>query len=104
MNPGKLNQRIVLKKRGEQRNDYGESQDIWTDLAKVWAEVTALRGYERTEAYLADARSSWRLVIRKIPGITTALRVQHGSRVLEVKSALPIGTSAFIELICEAVE
>ncbi|MDW5417741.1 phage head closure protein [Iodobacter sp. CM08] len=104
MNPGKLNKRITLKKRTQQRNSYGESKDVWQDFAKVWAEVHALRGYERTEAYLADARSSWRLVIRPLAGLSTGLRVQYGARVLEVKSVLPIASTPFIELICEAVE
>ncbi|WP_027469178.1 phage head closure protein [Deefgea rivuli] len=102
MNPAKMKDKINIQQRTSQKNSYGESTEVWVGVAVVWAEVHSLRGFERTESYLADARAGWRVVIRTRPGITSAMRVVTRGMILEIKSALPIGATAFTELICEA--
>ena len=103
MSPGKLKDRIAIQQRTTGRNGYGEAVNGWADLAKVWAEVKSLRGFERTESYLVNAKSAWRIVIRTRADVTTAMRVSARGLTLEIKSALPIGNTHFTELICEAL-
>jgi SPP1 family predicted phage head-tail adaptor len=75
MNPGTLDQRIVIASETRTADDYGGAAVTWTTLATVWAEVRPMTGRERSDAAAIEAPASYRFTIRRRSDVTEAMRI-----------------------------
>jgi SPP1 family predicted phage head-tail adaptor len=86
MNPGRLNKRITLQKKGFVRDAESNTKDSWVDSATVWAAVEPLRGREYYAAAAASAESLVRFRLRYRKDVTADMRVKYDNRIFELNS------------------
>lgn len=77
MKPGKLDQRITLQRRVEERNEIGEAVITYIDAANVWAAVEPLSGRELYTAQQTQSEITTRIRIHWRRGVSERIRVKH---------------------------
>lgn len=89
MRAGNLRRRLTIQQKGTvTRNSHGEEVITWKTYATVWGEVSPLTGREYLAAQEAQSAVNVRVRMRYLAGVTTAMRVLYGSRVLEIEAVL----------------
>lgn len=59
-----LRHRVTIRRASEVEKANGGYEDVWSDLAVVWAEVTGLDGRESVMAHVLSGVSVYRVRIR----------------------------------------
>ena len=104
MKAGQLNQRITIEQRVEGQDAAGQPFEDWLPVFDAWAAVYPLRGREIIAADAVAAITDVRVIIRYRPGITSAMRVQHGTDTYSIESVANINSAGrAIELLCKRV-
>lgn len=92
IDPGKMRHRVTFLEYDGARGDYGESLDAdpkhWRDVFAAWAAVDPVSGKEFYEAGQQQSMVTHKVRLRYRPGITTAMRLRHRERVLEIVSVI----------------
>lgn len=72
---GKLRHQIILQKPNPQTNAYNEDipGELWTDIAKVWAEILPFKGNEFLVAEQLTATITHKIKIRNMIGISDSI-------------------------------
>lgn len=101
---GDLDQRIRFERKGAGRDPvYRTPLPGWTEVATVWAQVQDVlpsRGETLSEG-ISIARKPARVRIRYRSGITSEMRVIHGTRVMQIVAGpAKLGRDG-LEMICE---
>jgi SPP1 family predicted phage head-tail adaptor len=108
MNAGDLRDRVIIHEEVQTPDGQGGYTTNWTPIAAapqgVWAKVIGLTGDEALAGLVERSTATWRVTIRKRPGITTKHRLIWDGRTLNVKSVLPDPKEprAALLLICES--
>lgn len=99
---GSLRQLIIIQQQVTTRNNFGEKDNTWVDLASVYASVNPLHGREFVENRIAQSEVTHRIHIRHYPNLTTKQhRIILGTRVLEIETLLNIDErNVMLELLC----
>ena len=85
MNPGRMNQKIILVKKTVVHDEMGGEQVKWVDYAKVWAEVLIGSGREFYGAKKVNTELSGIIKIRYTPGINKFdYRIKYGVRNFDI--------------------
>ncbi len=93
MRAGQLDQRITLEQRVQGQDEFGQPVDTWAPFLTAWAAVEPLAGREFIAAMAAVSEVTARVRLRYRPGVTSAMRVNHGgtlygiTHVADVRSA-----------------
>lgn len=106
MDPGKLNTPFVLLKRTGGRDAAGQPLPAgWAvEAPRVWGDVVHQSGTEAIKAGAVTSTVQCSVRIRKRPGITSGMRLQHGPAVYNILAVLPQkGNPAYLLLPCEVV-
>jgi SPP1 family predicted phage head-tail adaptor len=85
---GRLRHRIEIRRRSREKDGKGGYTDVWTSIAKPWAEVVSLDGKEGMAEHVLQGASSYRIRIRHREGINTNDQVRHGALELNITSAV----------------
>lgn len=105
MNIGQLRHKVTLEGPGPSVPDGdGGFTTVWTVLARVWADIRPAtpRDLERRVASTVQATASHIVVIRWLPGVTTATRIKFGTRTFEVTGVQnPEEQDVSLVLACE---
>lgn len=104
MDPGKLNTPFVLKKRGGGRSPSGQPlpNDCVVEAPRVWGDVVHQSGTEAIQAGAVTSTVQCSVRIRKRPGITSGMRLEHGGTVYDILAVLPQkGNPAYLLLPCK---
>lgn len=99
------NRRVTILRLIEGQDEIGQPTQVWSTLATVMANIRYLSGVEsiKAGAETATAKASIRIAYRT--NVTSAMRVQLGSTVFEIKSVLPDETGKqHTDLTVEAIE
>ena len=88
MNPGDLDQRVVLERFTSEQDDTGQMIDTWVTLGTVWAAVEPQAGREFVAAGAQQSELTTKIRIRHRPGITSGDRVTHDGRVYDIQSVI----------------
>lgn len=99
MNPGQYRHQITFLQRATGQDNYGEPVDTWETFTTAWAAVNPLLGNEFFTALTTDSEVEVKFNTRYIPGITNDMRIQHGSEVYDILSAINV-KSLNRELLC----
>lgn len=98
----KLTKRIKLQQLGANKNEYGEVEEDWQDVATVWAEIRPVTGRSFFEAQQINSEISHQVIIRYRPGIKPSMRVLYGMRVFDVLYVMNFNESnESIQLMCK---
>lgn len=84
---GKLRHRITILQQAATTEDlYGTAQIAWVPLATVWAEVQDMlpSRAERIAEGVSVANRPARIRMRYRTDVTTAMRIQHGTRLMQI--------------------
>lgn len=79
---------VTIEKRPSGLNALGHRSEDWEVHARTLADCIELNGSERERAHQVAPSASWELRSRYIEGVTTKMRVIHGSRILEVLASV----------------
>lgn len=101
----RLKHTVAIQRKGTAtKSATGEEVFTWQPVATVraWVRDTVGREFLRGEAQIADVTTA--VTMRYRTGITPAMRVVYGARVLDVKYALDLdGRKRWLDLLCREV-
>ncbi len=102
MNPGEMNQRIIIEELATAHDDGGGYSQEWIAFAAAWASVKGITGSERYAAHQIEAVIDHEVKIRYRTGIKAAMRIRNSDRVLNIKAVFdPEGKRRVLILLCE---
>lgn len=99
INPGRYRNKIYFLVRTNERDDYGEPVDTWNVFKTAYASKNPILGNEFFTALTTDSKVEIKFNSRYISGITNDMRIQHGTEVYEILSAIDVN-SLHEELLC----
>ena len=69
------------------RNEYGESAPNWTTIpgGERWAGIEPLSARELIAGQQVNSEATHRVVMRNVAGLTSAHRIKHNGRQLEIE-------------------
>lgn len=105
MDAGRLDRRIVLKRRKTGANSYGEPVDQWSTLAEVAASVIPVSDGERWRAGETLASKLCRFTIRwsaRVSALDPRDQIEYGGRVWDIQGVKEIGRRQFLEITAAA--
>jgi len=88
---GKLRHRVDIEQPAYIQDDQtGEMKLTWTAFAQsIPASIEPLSAREFIQAAAVQSSVTGRIVIRHLPGITAAMRVNHSGRLYNIHGVLP---------------
>lgn len=102
---GALRGRVTLQQPVRDPDDGGGVEKTWEDVADVWAEVSALSGYEAVAAGRLSGSVTHKVRIRHRLGVGPEMRFAFGGRVLAIVAVTdPDGRRRWLECHCEERE
>lgn len=103
MGAGKFDRRITLEACHNRTTAAGATEQVWTTIATVWAELVSSSGGESfgDDQVTAVARATWR--IRYRPNVTTAMRLIARGQVYEINDVAEPDRNRAIVLSCTAL-
>lgn len=84
MNPGKLNQRIVIQQYSTVQDSHGQPVETWATLATVWAEFLPKSSREFYAEQQVNAELTAMIKIRYRSDVNEKDRITHDSRTYEI--------------------
>ena len=104
MRAGDLDQRVTLQRREEGEDEAGQPYSGWVDVASYWAAVEPLRGREYLAAQAIATETTTRIRMRYVPGIDSAMRVQHGADTYGIDACIHVKSARQeLQLMCKRV-
>ena len=104
MKAGELDQRVTLQRREQGEDEAGQPFDAWVNVATVWAAVRPLRANDLIRADALTNIMDVKVTLRYRPGITSAMRVQHGTDTYLIESVANVNSAnREVELLCKRV-
>ena len=109
MNPrvsaGRLDRRVKLQQKTAARGELGGHQEVWRDLATVWAEVRDLSGREIFNARAVGSAATRIVTMRYRPDIQAEHRVVlPGGTTLRIEWLRRIERHETLELYCLEID
>lgn len=98
---GELKRRVVIEQPREAVNSLGETTLTWSEFASAWASIEGLSVREIVQSGRQQAVISYKVRMRRVPGITTRMRLRWNGGVLNIQSILYRGKQLEdIEVLC----
>jgi SPP1 family predicted phage head-tail adaptor len=99
INPGKYKKKINFLVHASGQDDYGDPVDEWNVYKTVWASKDPILGNELYTALTTDSKVEIKFNCRYVSGVTNEMRIQHGTEIYEILSAIDV-KSLHVELLC----
>lgn len=100
LDAGKLWARVTIEQPATTQNEVGETVLSWSTFATVWADVQSLGGREAERYAEVVGLSGWKVTLRYLPGIKSAMRVIFDGRTLEIGAINEYERKLWQTLIC----
>ena len=88
MNPGNLDQRIVIQGLSEATDDFGQRVQTFSTLATVWAKVEERNGNEKELGNQLVATRFVDFIIRYKSGLDERMRITYGGSTYLIQSII----------------
>ncbi len=88
MNAAKLRSRITIQQKAAPFDANGEPDGTWSTFATVFASIKQTGGREVYINQQVVAQATHQIEIRYKSGVTTKMRVLHGSRVFDIVNVI----------------
>jgi len=96
-----LRHRVTIEEVTRSGDDQGGFTETWTGRNTVWAGVEPLRGQERFEAQKINPKTTHKVILRYLEGLTPVMRVRFGDRIFNVEEIInPSEKNESMELRC----
>ena len=104
MRAGELNRRVSIQKNEQVLDAYGEPVSaVWTEVAKVWANVRILSGLQTIKSDVDVSVIKASIRIRYRAGITADMRAVYKDQVFDIRAVLPdVHDREYLDLVCES--
>lgn len=105
MDAGRLDRRIVLKRRKAGANNFGEPVEIWSTIGTVWANAAPVSDAERTRAGETLASRMYRFTIRwssSLASIDPRDQIEFDGRTWEIRGVKEVGRREMLEITASA--
>lgn len=92
MSIGERRHRVTFQRASVSKDDFGEPDQLWSDLCTSWALVQALKGSERFSANQAQAEVDYRIVTRNrraLDNIGPDDRAKWNGRIFDIRAVIP---------------
>ena len=66
------------------RNEFGEVEDVWTDVTSIRASINPLSGRDFIGAMKEQAEVTHKVTIRYNPAIKASMRIKFGTRCFRI--------------------
>lgn len=84
MRAGALRHRIEIQYISEGRDEFGEPNGEWTQLAKVWAAINTKNGREFFAAQKVVGESDYVFETRYLDGVHNGMRIVYNNKPYEI--------------------
>jgi len=102
--PGKRNRKISVRQQATTQDAIGQPVNTWTEVAKLWAEVTHRSGKQVMRADQDVSIVTVNFRVRRRTNITAAMRVWFAGKVYEIKAVIPDERDReSMDLLCEVI-
>jgi SPP1 family predicted phage head-tail adaptor len=102
---GELRESVTIEAPAETSNDFGEVTSTWAAIGKRRASIRGMRTDEVMRAQGQYTVATHEVVIRYMPGLTTAMRLvwdsRTPSRVLDIISVSEENNRESMRLVCK---
>lgn len=83
---GKLRHRVRFEKLVLESDDQGGQVESWEEFKTVWAEIKNKPAYEELYADRIQAPEKFTVNIRRLPDLSTEMRMVFKGRIMQIKS------------------
>lgn len=83
MRAGQLRHEIEIQQTTDTLDAAGQPTRSWTTFANVWASIEPVSGSELVVARQLDPKTTHKVTMRYLSGVTAKMRIRHGTRYLE---------------------
>jgi SPP1 family predicted phage head-tail adaptor len=98
---GRLDRRITLQQKTITRGNLGGHQEVWTDVATVWAEVRELSGREIFNAKAVGSSATRMITLRHRSDVHADQRVMFSDgRIARIEWLRRTERHEYLELYC----
>ncbi len=102
MRAGPLSTRVVIQQQSTTPDALGQPALTWTTYTTLWADVKHTSGIEAIKAGAEASIVRASIRIRYNAGITSAMRVTHGSTTYNIRAVLPaVAGKQYTYRVCE---
>lgn len=102
MRAGSLRHIVTLQKFIETRNNYGESEQAWSEVSVLRANIKPVSGREYFAADQVNSEVTTSVVIRYRSDVSVKDRLVFKGRTLEIVSVINVGErSRWLEIKCK---
>lgn len=84
MDPGLMRHKIRVQKAKPGKNEFGEPDNVWEDVASIRASISPVSGREFMAVMQPHSEVTHKIVIRYNRNVTPQMRVVFGSRVFDI--------------------
>ena len=105
MEAGRLDRRVVLKRRKSGTDGFGEPVDQWTTLSAVWANVAPVSDGERWRAGETLAAKLCRFTIRwsaAVAVLDPRDQIEYDGRTWDIQGVKEVNRREFLEITAAA--
>lgn len=85
LNPGTLDQRVIIQEETLTTDAYGGATSAWSTLATVWAAVKPLSGRERSDVAAVEAPALYRFTIRRRSDVLDTMRLSWNGQTWNIR-------------------
>lgn len=99
MSIGDMTERLIVQKRADTRDDYGDPVPAWTEYARRWAKLTFRSGGERFDNRQEAQQSDYLGEMRYLPGARTKWRAlwRTGEKTHLTAACTATGTTLYVD-------
>lgn len=102
MDIGKLKHRITIQEQKYiGQGPTGEVIYEWVTVAITWAQVQGISGREFMAAQTEQAGTTWKIIMRYIPGLKSYYRILLDGSIFNIKGILPNNNKTMITVMAE---
>lgn len=87
----RLTRRIAIEEPADIPDGGGGFIRSWQHVADLWAEIMPMRGREALVAQQTVGVVTYRITMRYVAGLTTAMRVAYAGRYFEIRAVINEG-------------
>lgn len=97
-----MRHRVTIEQDTKTRDNAGGFTDSWGTFATVWASIMPASAHEIYKANKVNMVVTHKVVIRDLPGINAAMRVNFNGRILQIKGITRVEErGVWMNILCE---
>jgi len=88
VSPSDLKYKIIIEQPTETTDSQGGFTTTWATLHTIWAAINPVKNWENAISLQNETRTTHKITIRYVSGLTNKMRVNFGGRYFNINSIL----------------